>query len=158
MSPILLKSLKKNKSQVILNKKFYANHTAKSYYKNKEFCFRQACKAFDHCKKIYDVIVFEGVGSCAKVNLLDKDTINFTMAEYDDPDVIFLVDTDKGRVFEQILGTLSCLSQKYQNRVKGFIINKFRGDISFLKNRVKWLENKIAKKVLMFFFDIQTLL
>ncbi|OGR35768.1 MAG: cobyric acid synthase CobQ, partial [Desulfobacula sp. RIFOXYB2_FULL_45_6] len=90
----------------------------------------------------------EGAGSCAEVNLMPSDIVNFPMAEYADADVILVADIHRGGVFAQIIGTLHCLPQKYRDMVKGFIINRFRGDIALFKDGVEWIEKETGKRVL----------
>jgi len=148
MNPILLKPTGEKQSQVILLGKVHGNHSAMDYHRQKGFYFSKACQAFDRLEQTFDRIVLEGAGSCAEVNLMPSDIVNFPMAEYAKADVILVADIHRGGVFAQILGTLACLPQKYQDMVKGFIINRFRGDIALLKDGVKWIEKQTQKKVL----------
>ena len=148
MNPILLKPTGEKQSQVILNGKVHGNRTAMDYHKNKEFYFKEACKAFDRLEKIYERIVLEGAGSCAEVNLMPNDIVNFAMAEYAGADVILVADIHRGGVFAQIIGTLKCLPVKYQNMIKGFIINRFRGDIALFDDGIEYIEQQTGKKVL----------
>jgi adenosylcobyric acid synthase len=147
MNPILLKPTGEKQSQVVLNGLVHGNHTAMDYHRNKDFYFQKAKDAFDCLEKSYDRIVLEGAGSCAEVNLMPNDIVNFPMAVYADADVILVADIHRGGVFAQIVGTLDCLPQTCQDRVKGFIINRFRGDIALFKDGVDWLENRTGKKV-----------
>ncbi len=148
MNPILLKPTGEKQSQVILNGQVHGNHTAMDYHRNKGFYFKEACNAFDRLETTYDRIVLEGAGSCAEVNLMPNDIVNFAMAEYADADVILTADIHRGGVFAQIIGTMNCLPQKYRDMIKGFIINRFRGDISLFKDGVAWIEQQTDKKVL----------
>jgi len=148
MNPILLKPTGEKQSQVILNGRVYGNHTAMDYHRNKGFYFKEACEAFDRLEHIYDRIILEGAGSCAEVNLMPTDIVNFPMVEYADADVIIVADIHRGGVFAQIIGTLECLPQKYRDMIKGFIINRFRGDIALFKDGVDWIEKQTHKKVL----------
>jgi adenosylcobyric acid synthase len=147
MNPILLKPTGETQSQVVLDGKVHGNHSAMDYYRNKGFYFKKACEAFDLLEKSHDRIILEGAGSCAEVNLMHNDIVNFPMAEYADADVILVADIHRGGVFAQIVGTLECLPQKYRDRVKGFIINRFRGDINLFKDGVDWIERQTGKKV-----------
>ncbi|MCG8640108.1 MAG: cobyric acid synthase [Desulfobacterales bacterium] len=147
MNPILLKPTGEKKSQVVLNGRVHGNRTAVDYHQNKEFYFEQACAAFDRLAGQYDRIVLEGAGSCAEVNLMPNDIVNFAMAEYADADVILTADIHRGGVFAQLVGTLDCLPQAYRDRVKGFIINRFRGDITLFKDGVEWIEKHTDKPV-----------
>lgn len=147
MNPILLKPTGDKKSQVVLNGVVHGDHTAMDYHLNKNFYRQEALHAFDNLRSQYDRIIIEGAGSCAEVNLMANDIVNFTMAEYADADVILVADIHRGGVFAQIIGTLECLSQKYRDMIKGFIINRFRGDILLFKDGVDWIEKKTGKKV-----------
>ena len=148
MNPILLKPTGEKQSQVIVNGLVHENQTAMDYHRNKGFYFKKACEAFDSLSKTCDRIILEGAGSCAEVNLMPNDIVNFAMAEYANADVILAADIHRGGVFGQIVGTLACLPQKYQDMVKGIIINRFRGDISLFKDGTAWIEQKTGKKVL----------
>lgn len=147
MNPILLKPTGEKQSQVVLNGMVHGNATAMDYHKNKTFYMEQACEAFDRLSARYDRIVLEGAGSCAEVNLMPTDVVNFAMAEYAGADVILTADIHRGGVFAQIVGTLACIPEKYRDMVKGFIINRFRGDISLFKDGVAWIEKQTGKKV-----------
>ncbi len=148
MNPILLKPFGDKQSQVVLNGKVYGNHTAMDYHTHKAFYFEKACQAFDALSARCDRIVMEGAGSCAEVNLMDTDIVNFPMARYADAHVILTADIHRGGVFAQIVGTLACLPDHYKDMVKGIIINRFRGDIALFKEGVKWIEQQTGKPVL----------
>ncbi len=148
MNPILLKPTGEKKSQVVLNGIVHGNHTAMDYHKNKGFYLKKANEAFDRLANNYDRIILEGAGSCAEVNLMPNDIVNFAMAKYAKADVILAADIHRGGVFGQIIGTLACLPVEYKNMVKGFIINRFRGDIALFHDGVKWIEQQTGKKVL----------
>ncbi len=148
MNPILLKPTGEKQSQVILNGRVHGNHTAMDYHKNKNFYFKKACKAFDRLEKMHDRIILEGAGSCAEVNLMPNDIVNFPMAEYANADVILVADIHRGGVFAQLIGTLKCLPEKYCDMIKGFIINRFRGDITLFNDGVEYIEQSTGKKVL----------
>lgn len=148
MNPILLKPTSEVGSQVILLGKSLENHTAAEYHRKKKHLFASACAALDRLRSIHEVVVLEGAGSCAEVNLMENDIVNFKMAEYADAPVILVADIHRGGVFAQIVGTLACLSQKEQDRIAGVIINRFRGDISLFDEGIRWLECKTGKPVL----------
>ncbi len=147
MNPVLLKPTGEKGSQVVLNGKAFKNCTAIDYYDKKKSLFNEACMAYDRLCNRFDLIVLEGAGSCAEVNLMPLDIVNFRMAEYAEADVILVADIYRGGVFGQIVGTLECLPEKYKNMIKGFIINRFRGDISLFKDGVTWIEKKTGKNV-----------
>jgi adenosylcobyric acid synthase len=148
MNPILLKPTGESQSQVILNGRVYGDHTAMAYHRNKGFYFEKACEAFDRLSLTHDRIILEGAGSCAEVNLMPNDIVNFAMAEYADADVILVADIHRGGVFGQLIGTLACLPQLYRDMIKGVVINRFRGDIALFKDGVDWIEKQTKKKVL----------
>lgn len=147
MNPVLLKPTGEKQSQVVLNGKVHGNHTAMDYHKNKEYYYKEVCVAFDRLSKKYERIILEGAGSCAEVNLMKSDIVNFAMAEYADADVLLTADIHRGGVFGQLVGTLECLPEKYRNMVKGFIINRFRGDIALFEEGSAWIEKKTGIKV-----------
>ena len=129
MNPILLKPTSDIGSQVVLLGKAVENCTAGEYHTKKERLFATAGAALDRLRWEYDLVVMEGAGSCAEVNLMPSDIVNLRMAEYADAPVILVADIHRGGVFAQIVGTLDCLETADRNRIKGFIINRFRGDI-----------------------------
>ncbi|MBF0573363.1 MAG: cobyric acid synthase [Desulfamplus sp.] len=147
MNPVLLKPTGEKGSQVVLNGVAFENSTALSYHSRKDYYFKAACDAFDRLQDRFDMIVLEGAGSCAEVNLMPSDIVNFRMAEYAGADVILVADIHRGGVFGQIVGTLECLPQKYRDMIKGFIINRFRGDIELFKDGVNWIEDRTGKTV-----------
>jgi len=148
MNPILLKPTGEKQSQVILNGQVYSNQTAMDYHKNKGYYFKKACEAFDRLSLQYERIILEGARSCAEVNLMKNDIVNFPMAKYAGADVVLTADIHRGGVFAQIVGTIDCLPDTYRDMIKGFIINRFRGDIALFKDGVEWIEKRTGKKVL----------
>ncbi len=147
MNPVLLKPTTEIGCQVVVLGKAMSNETAKGYHKKKNALFATAAKSLDRLKNQYDLVVMEGAGSCAEVNLMENDIVNFPMAEYAKAPVILVADIHKGGVFAQIVGTMECLPAKYKEMIAGFIINRFRGDIRLFENGVKWIEKKTGKKV-----------
>ena len=147
MNPILLKPTSDVGSQVVFFGKAVGNSTAVGYHKEKEQFFPRACAALDRLRDEYELIVMEGAGSCAEVNLMPYDIVNFRMAEYAGASVILVADIHKGGVFAQIVGTLECLPKSRQNQISGFIINRFMGDIHLFKEGIDWIEQKTKKNV-----------
>ncbi len=147
MNPILLKPTGDIGSQVVLFGEAVAHTTAREYYRNKNLLFSKACEALNRLRITYDLIVMEGAGSCAEVNLAAGDIVNLPMAEYADAPVILVSDIHRGGVFAQIVGTLACLSIKQQKMIAGFIVNRFQGDIGLFEDGVHWIEEKTGKKV-----------
>ena len=143
MNPILLKPTSDKKSQVIVNGKVYGNYTAKEYH-NMKPVFRDMLKQqFEELEKKFDIIVMEGAGSPAEINLRDRDIVNMGMAELVDAPVMLAGDIDKGGVFASLAGTMLLLNEDEKKRVKGTIINKFRGDIDILKPGLNMLQDII---------------
>ncbi len=147
MNPILLKPTSDVGSQVILYGKAVGNEAAADYHKKKEHSFTKVCAAVDRLREAYELVVIEGAGSCAEVNLMHQDIVNFRMAEYADAKIVLVADIHKGGVFGQIIGTLECLSPEQRKKIVGFIINRFRGDIGLFDDGISWIEKKTGKKV-----------
>ena len=141
MNPILLKPTSDKKCQIIVNGKVYGNSTAMQYH-NLKLEFRDMLKEhFEKMEKKFDIIVMEGAGSPAEINLRDRDIVNMGMAESVDAPVLLAGDIDKGGVFASIAGTMLLFTEEEKKRVKGTIINKFRGDKDILEPGLKMLEN-----------------
>jgi len=147
MNPVLLKPTSDVGSQVVLNGRAWLEASSKSYYQQKEFLWSQSCAALDRLRTQFDVVVMEGAGSCAEVNLMADDIVNLRAAAYADAPAILVADIDRGGVFAQIVGTLACLAPEQQDQIKGFIVNRFRGDIDLFKTGVAWIEQKTGKRV-----------
>ena len=148
MNPILLKPSSDQGSQIIINGKVYGDMSARAYH---EFKPQLLGMLTEHYKKIsseYDVVVIEGAGSPAEINLRDKDIVNMGMAEVADAPVILIGDIDKGGVFASLVGTIMLLREEEKKRVKGVVINKFRGDKTILDPGIKMLEDLIGIPVL----------
>ena len=143
MNPILLKPTSDKKCQIIVNGKVFGNSTAMEYH-NMKLEFKDMLKQqFEELEKKFDIIVMEGAGSPAEINLRDRDIVNMGMAELIDAPVILAGDIDKGGVFASLAGTLLLLNEDEKKRVKATIINKFRGDVEILKPGLTMLEDII---------------
>lgn len=142
MNPILLKPTNHTGSQVIVNGEVLGNMSAKDYFAYKTKLIPDIKKAFRKLEAEADIIVIEGAGSPAEINLRENDIVNMGMAEMVDAPVLLAGDIDRGGVFAQLLGTLSLLADEEKARVKGLIINKFRGDKSILDPGIEILEEK----------------
>lgn len=143
MNPILLKPTSHMGSQVIVNGEVFANLSAQEYYEKKRSLKKDVMAAFHHLADEYDIIVIEGAGSPAEINLAEDDLVNMGMAKMADADVFLVADIDRGGVFASIYGTIKLMPQEDQDRIKGVIINKFRGDISILKPGLKMIEDLV---------------
>ena len=142
MNPILLKPTNNVGSQVIVNGEVMGNMKAKDYFKYKTKLIPDIIKAFKKLEKQADIIVIEGAGSPVEINLKENDIVNMGMAKIVDAPVLLVGDIDRGGVFAQLLGTLMLLDSDELDRVKGLVINKFRGDKSILDPGIKMLEEK----------------
>jgi len=147
MNPVLLKPTSHVGSQVIVQGKVIGNMTAVEYYENKRDIFNRVKKSLNHLIREYDVIVIEGAGSPAEINLKKHDIVNMRIARLLNAPVLLVGDIDCGGVFAWLWGTLMLLSKKEQSLVKGFIINKFRGDKKLLVDGLRFIERKSHKKV-----------
>lgn len=132
MNPILLKPTGDKNCQIVLNGKKYKDVTANEYYSYKKNMIPHILSAYNALAKDCDIIVIEGAGSPAEINLRDNDIVNMGMAEMVDAPVIIVGDIDRGGVFASLAGTMLLFNEYEKKRVKGFIINKFRGDVNLL--------------------------
>jgi adenosylcobyric acid synthase len=148
MNPILLKPNADNNSQIIVMGKVVGQRNAKDYYAGRPDFVKEVAGAFDTLKNKYELIVMEGAGSPAEINLRQHDMVNMAMAEMADAPVVIVGDIDRGGVFAWMKGTLDLLSESEQKRVRGFIINKFRGDIDLLTPGITQFEEMTGKPVL----------
>ena len=147
MNPILLKPTSDVGSQVVLMGESIGNQTAMDYHEKKTILVKTARKALERLRSKYDLVVIEGAGSCAEVNLMDHDIVNFSMAQAADAPVIIVGDIHRGGIFAQLVGTLECIPQHYKDRVAGFIINRFRGDERLFEDGIRWIEEKTGLPV-----------
>ena len=142
MNPILLKPTNHIGSQVIVNGKVLGNMSARDYFAYKKQLVPDILHAFSELEKRADIIVIEGAGSPAEINLKENDIVNMGMAKMVDAPVLLTGDIDRGGVFAQELGTIMLLEPEEKQRVRGLIINKFRGDKSILDPGVVMLEER----------------
>ncbi len=143
MQPVLLKPNSDVGSQVILMGKAAFNMDAKDYHAYKPKLVEIVLQAYQSLAKDYQIIAIEGAGSPAEINLRDNDIVNMGLAELVDAPVILIGDIDKGGVFASIYGTIMLLEEDERARIKGFIINKFRGDVALLKPGIEMIQAKI---------------
>ena len=148
MNPVLLKPTSDRRSQVIVDGRAIGTMTAMEYHQYKP-ALRQRIKAtYDALESTVDCVVIEGAGSPAEINLRAGDIVNMSMAEAADAPVILVGDINLGGVFASLLGTIMLLTEEERARVKGVIINKFRGDVKILEPGLKMLEERIHIPVL----------
>lgn len=142
MNPILLKPTNDVGSQVIVNGEVVGNFPAREYFAYKTKLIPDIKRAFRKLSEQVDIIVIEGAGSPAEINLKENDIVNMGMAKMVDAPVLLVGDIDRGGVFAQLLGTLMLLTPEEKDRVKGLVINKFRGDKTILDPGIEMLEEK----------------
>ena len=147
-NPILLKPNSDTGAQVIIHGKAISNMEAGKYHDYKKVAMDAVITSHERLAKRFDLLLVEGAGSPAEINLRENDIANMGYAEKVDCPVIIIADIDKGGVFAHLVGTLALLSGSEQARVKGFVINRFRGDISLLQGGLDWLEQYTGKPVL----------
>ncbi len=143
LNPILLKPLGNYYSMVYLNGKRYKKMHAKDYYEKfvNSKGIKNASRSLKTLQKNFDLIILEGAGSPAEINLQKFDIANMKMSQKANASVLLISDIDKGGSFASIVGTMALIEKKYQKLVKGFVFNKFRGDINVLKPGFQKLKN-----------------
>ena len=143
LNPIMLKPLGNYYSMVYLNGKRYKKMYAKDYYEKfvKSKGIKAATNSLSRLKKNYDLVILEGAGSPAEINLQKYDIANMQIAQKANASVLLVTDIDKGGSFASLVGTMALIEKKYQKLVKGFIFNKFRGDLDVLKPGFQKLKN-----------------
>lgn len=142
MNPILIKPEADSKSQVIIQGKPITRTTAAKYHKESLSLLRFIRESFDRLDKEYDVIVIEGAGSPAEINIRETEVANMRIALMAKAPVILVGDIDRGGVFASLIGTYELLNSEEQSHLKGFVINKFRGDASLLDSGLKFLKER----------------
>ena len=140
MNPILLKPTTDVGSQVIVNGRVQGNMPAMEYYRRKRDFIPAVMEAYESLAREYDVIVIEGAGSPAEINLQENDIVNMGLARMVDAPVLLVGDIDRGGVFAQLYGTVALQSEEDRRRIKGVVVNKFRGDRAILEPGLKTLE------------------
>ena len=148
MNPVLLKPTSDRRSQVIVDGKAVGTMTAMEYHQYKPALRKRIKDTYDELESTVDCVVIEGAGSPAEINLREGDIVNMAMAEAADAPVILVGDINLGGVFASLLGTMMLLTEEERARVKGVIINKFRGDVKILEPGLRMLEERIHVPVL----------
>lgn len=147
MNPVLLKATGEAGCQVILNGKVHANMSATEYYAFKDHAWPAVTQAYDRLAKQHELIIIEGAGSPAEINLSNDEIVNMSAARYAKAPVILVGDIDKGGVFASLYGTIALLGDD-ADYIKAFIINKFRGDIKILEPGLDMIRDKTNRPVL----------
>ena len=148
MNPVLLKPTSDRRSQVIVEGKAIGTMTAMEYHEYKPALRRLIKEIYDSLEAENDYVIIEGAGSPAEINLREGDIVNMSMAEAADAPVILVGDIDLGGVFASLLGTVMLLTEEERKRVRGIIINKFRGDVKILEPGLRMLEDRIHVPVI----------
>ncbi len=148
MNPVLLKPNTDIGAQVIIHGKAIGNMDARRYHDYKPIAMQAVLESYQRLCAAYDMVLVEGAGSPAEINLRDKDIANMGFAEAVDCPVWLVSDIDRGGVFAHLYGTLALLSPSEQARITGLIINRFRGDVSLLTPGLDWLTGQTGKPVL----------
>ncbi len=159
MNPVLLKPTSDQAAQIVLLGQVLGTQTAAEYFRGGGKPIGEvALSALERLLRRYDVVVAEGAGSCAEVNLRDRDFVNFRPAHAADASVLLVADIDRGGVFAQVVGTLEVLEAAERARIKGVLINRFRGDRSLFDDGVRFLERRTGVPVvgvLPFRYDLR---
>ncbi|HKK01793.1 MAG TPA: cobyric acid synthase [Desulfuromonadales bacterium] len=148
MNPVLLKPASDTGAQVIIQGRAVANLEAGAYHDYKRVARRAVLESHERLVSRFEAVVAEGAGSPAEINLRANDIANMGFAEAVNCPVILVADIDRGGVFAHLVGTLALLSESERARVKGFVINRFRGDLKLLQPGLEWLERQTGKPVL----------
>ncbi|MHA7834095.1 MAG: cobyric acid synthase, partial [Algiphilus sp.] len=148
MNPVLLKPTSDQGAQVIVHGRAVEQLDARAYHDYKRIAMEAVLSSHARLSAAYEVVLVEGAGSPAEINLRDRDIANMGFAEAVDCPVILIADIDRGGVFAHLVGTLDLLSESERARVVGFVINRFRGDIALLEPGLDWLQKRTGKPVL----------
>ncbi len=147
MNPVLLKADGSRGSQVIIHGKIYKTLKPKEYYAEKKKLWEKVVESLEELKKRFELIVVEGAGSPAEINLKNSDIVNMAVAEYLKAPVLLVADIDRGGVFASIYGTIKLVGRS-EKLIEGFVINKFRGDVEILKPGIEEIEKLCQKPCL----------
>ena len=148
MNPVLLKPNTDTGAQVIIHGCAVGNMDASAYHDYKRIARRAVLESYQRLSRQHEVILAEGAGSPAEINLRHNDIANMGFAEAVDCPVVLVADIDRGGVFAHIVGTLALLGESERARIAGFVINRFRGDLALLESGLDWLERRTGKPVL----------
>jgi adenosylcobyric acid synthase len=157
MNPVLLKPEADNRSQIIVRGKVAGTVAAADFLGFKSKLWSAITESLDRLRSAFDLVVVEGAGSPAEINLKDRDLVNMKVARYCNAPVLLAADIDRGGIFAALVGTMELLEPAERDRVKAFIVNKFRGDVSLLTPGLDWLEKRTGVPVagiVPYFHDI----
>ena len=148
MNPVLLKPSSDTGAQVVLHGRPVGNRQAADYFADTGWLFREALASLERLRARYELVVLEGAGSCAEVNLWERDIVNLSMARAADAPIILAADIDRGGVFAQLIGTVELLPPADRERVRGLLINRFRGDPALFRDGIAFIERRTGIPVL----------
>src|SRR5882762_2522829 len=148
MNPILLKPTSDVGSQVVTNGKVFGNYKGVDYYALRPLLLETVTAAYRRLAARYEIVVLEGAGSPVEMNLKDHDIVNLKMAEIADATCLLVTDIDRGGVFASLVGTYALLEPQERSRFCGFLINKFRGDVSLFTLGIEYLEARLSQTCL----------
>ena len=148
MNPILLKPEADSRSQVVVSGQVWGNYSARDYYPQKDELWGPVTRSLDVLREQADIVFIEGAGSPAELNLMESDIVNMAVARYASSPCLLIGDIDRGGVFAQLLGTYELLEPRDQALIKGFVVNKFRGDIALFQPGIDILEKRSGIPVL----------
>lgn len=147
MNPVLLKPEGNSKSQVIVRGKVWNSLNAKNYYERKRYLWNVVVESLEKLKSEHELVIVEGAGSPVELNLKQNDIVNMAIAKYLNAPTYIVGDIDRGGIFAQLLGTYWLLEEEEKKLVKGFIVNKFRGDINLFKDGIGIIQEKSGAPV-----------
>lgn len=148
MNPVLIKPEADSRSQVVLMGRPWKTLDARDYYLNRDILWHKVTASLDRLRQQYELVIIEGAGSAAELNLQANDIVNMAVARYANSPVLLTGDIDRGGIFAQLLGTLWLLEPEERQLVRGLIVNKFRGDINLFTDGVQILEERGGVPVL----------
>ena len=148
MNPVLLKPCTDTGAQVVIHGRPAGNRTAAEYFADTSSLFSEALASLDRLRERHELVVMEGAGSCAEMNLQSRDIVNFRMARAADAPVVLVADIDRGGVFAQLIGTVEIISPEDRARIGGFLINRFRGDARLFEDGIRYIERRTGIPVL----------
>jgi adenosylcobyric acid synthase len=148
MNPILLKPTGNHRIQVVLHGRVYDTMTAAEYYERKSFFLNHALESFHRLAAKFDVVILEGAGSAVEINLKDRDIVNLPFAKEVGSPALLVADIDRGGVFASIVGTFALLEDQERDRIRGFIINRFRGDLRLFAGGREFIEQRTGRPCL----------
>jgi adenosylcobyric acid synthase len=157
MNPVLLKPEADNRSQIVVRGKVANTLSAAEFPQLKSELWNAITESLNHLRSHFDLVIIEGAGSPAEINLKDRDLVNMKVALYCNAPVLLAADIDRGGIFASLVGTMELLEPAERTLVKAFIVNKFRGDVSLLTPGLNWLETRTGVPVagvIPYFYDI----